>query len=137
MGVPHGAPRARSPRGDGDDGDRVAVTAPGRCAGADHRRTPTRATMARPTIGETGRPGRRGASVTKVRGDREERAGAALRRAAAAAAPLVVMLVGARVVWRHVPWGVALYGGELGLLSATIAVGLSLTYRANRIINFA
>ena len=75
--------------------------------------------------------------MTRVRGDRDDRAGEALRRAAAAAAPLVLMLVGARVVWRHVPWGVALYGGELGLLSATIAVGLALTYRANRIINFA
>jgi branched-chain amino acid transport system permease protein len=58
-------------------------------------------------------------------------------RTAAALAPLAVLLVGSRLVWRHVPWGVALNGAELGLLSALIAVGLALTYRANRIINFA
>jgi ABC-type branched-subunit amino acid transport system permease subunit len=58
-------------------------------------------------------------------------------RAALAVAPLIVMLVGSRIVWRHVPWGVVLTGAELGLLSAMIAVGLALTYRANRIINFA
>jgi branched-chain amino acid transport system permease protein len=55
----------------------------------------------------------------------------------AAVWPLVVMLVGARILWRDVPWGVALNGAELGLLSAMIATGLALTYRANRIINFA
>ena len=61
----------------------------------------------------------------------------AVGRGVAAAAPLLIMLVGARVVWRDVPWGVTLGGAELGLLSAMIAVGLALTYRANRIINFA
>jgi branched-chain amino acid transport system permease protein len=61
----------------------------------------------------------------------------ALRHAANAVAPLVILLVGSRIVWRHVPWGVVLTGAELGLLSALIAVGLALTYRANRIINFA
>ncbi|MDQ1532285.1 MAG: branched-chain amino acid transport system permease protein livM [Actinomycetota bacterium] len=61
----------------------------------------------------------------------------AVGRGLAAAAPLLIMLVGTRVVWRDVPWGVTLGGAELGLLSAMIAVGLSLTYRANRIINFA
>jgi branched-chain amino acid transport system permease protein len=58
-------------------------------------------------------------------------------RAAAAAAPLLLMLVASRIVWRHVPWGVVLTGAEFGLLSAMIAIGLVLTYRANRIINFA
>jgi branched-chain amino acid transport system permease protein len=75
--------------------------------------------------------------VTKVRGDRKARLGEGVGHAAAAAAPLVVMLLGARLVWRNVPWGVTLGGAELGLLSAMIAVGLALTYRANRIINFA
>jgi len=88
--------------------------------------------------------------VTKLRGERagrpeDERGFVALTnlregavgRAAAAAAPLVLMLVGSRLIWRHVPLGVLLTGAELGLLSALIAVGLALTYRANRIINFA
>jgi branched-chain amino acid transport system permease protein len=47
------------------------------------------------------------------------------------------MLVGARILWGDAPWGVVLNGAELGLLSSMIAVGLALTYRANRIINFA
>ena len=74
--------------------------------------------------------------MTKVRGDRGERVEGALR-ALAAVAPLGIMLVGARVLWGDAPWGVVLNGAELGLLSAMIAVGLALTYRANRIINFA
>jgi branched-chain amino acid transport system permease protein len=88
--------------------------------------------------------------VTRLRGERESQASSergvlalgiardgAVARTASAAAPLVLMLVGSRLVWRHVPWGVALSGAELGLLSALVAVGLALTYRANRIINFA
>ena len=88
--------------------------------------------------------------MTKLRGERAGRPGdergfvalsnlreGAFGRAAAAAAPLVLMLVGSRLLWRHVPLGVLLTGAELGLLSALIAVGLALTYRANRIINFA
>jgi branched-chain amino acid transport system permease protein len=88
--------------------------------------------------------------VTKLRGERVREQGdergfvalanlrdGALGRASAAAAPLVLMLVGSRILWRHVPWGTVLVGVELGLLSALIAVGLALTYRANRIINFA
>jgi branched-chain amino acid transport system permease protein len=60
-----------------------------------------------------------------------------LRRAAVAVAPFLVLVVGSRLVWRHVPWGVTLNGAELGLLSSLVAVGLALTFRANRIINFA
>jgi branched-chain amino acid transport system permease protein len=88
--------------------------------------------------------------VTKLRGERAGERGderglvalgnlrdSAVGRAASACAPLVLMLVGSRIIWRHVPLGVLLTGAELGLLSALIAVGLALTYRANRIINFA
>ncbi len=58
-------------------------------------------------------------------------------RIGAALAPGVVMLVGSRLLFHGVPWGVPLVGAELGLLSGLLAVGLALTYRANRIINFA
>jgi branched-chain amino acid transport system permease protein len=88
--------------------------------------------------------------VTKLRGERAAHGSGergilalgvardgAVVRTASAAAPLLVMLAGSRLMWRHVPWGVALTGAELGLLSALVAVGLALTYRANRIINFA
>ena len=61
----------------------------------------------------------------------------AVRRFGAAIAPFAILVVGSRLLWRNVPWGVTLNGAELGLLSALIAVGLALTYRANRIINFA
>ena len=79
--------------------------------------------------------------MTKLRGERtdrraDERGVVALSftregapaRAAAAAAPLLLMLVASRIVWRHVPWGVVLTGAEFGLLSAMIAIGLSLIH---------
>ena len=47
------------------------------------------------------------------------------------------MLVGAGSCGATCPGASRSYGAELGLLSAMIAVGLALTYRANRIINFA
>ena len=84
----------------------------------------------------------RGEQTTQRRGERGALAlgvarDGAVVRTASAAAPLLLMLVGSRLVWRHVPWGVVLNGAELGLLSALVAVGLALTYRASRIINFA
>lgn len=88
--------------------------------------------------------------MTKLRGERagergDERGfvafdalrGGTVAHVASAVAPFVVMLVASRLIWHGVPWGVVLNGAELGLLSALIAVGLALTYRANRIINFA
>src|SRR5215217_2481904 len=36
-----------------------------------------------------------------------------------------------------IPWGVALRGVVLGMLTALLALGLALVYRANRVLNFA
>ena len=82
--------------------------------------------------------------MTQLRGEREQQEPGLVRSplrdspvAGRGGPPLVLCSSGSRLIWRHVPWGVVLNGAELGLLSALIAVGLALTFRANRIINFA
>jgi branched-chain amino acid transport system permease protein len=51
--------------------------------------------------------------------------------------PLALMLAGVKLFWRDVPWGVTVDGVVQGLLTALIALGIVIVYRANRIVNFA
>ena len=51
--------------------------------------------------------------------------------------PLALMLAGVKIFWRDVPWGVTVDGVVQGLLTALIALGIVIVYRANRIVNFA
>jgi branched-chain amino acid transport system permease protein len=54
--------------------------------------------------------------------------------------PAVVILVGQALIFHRSPFeapGLYLYGIVLGLLSALLALGMALVYRANRILNFA
>src|SRR3984957_6230085 len=51
--------------------------------------------------------------------------------------PLAVMLVGVKVAWPDVTWGTILGGTIDGLLTALVALGIAIVYRANRIVNFA
>src|SRR6187397_2226069 len=37
----------------------------------------------------------------------------------------------------YLPWGAAVRGVVLGMLTALLAIGLALVYRANRVLNFA
>ena len=49
---------------------------------------------------------------------------------------IVVTLVVAFNLW-PLPWGAAIRGLVLGMLTALLAIGLALVYRANRVLNFA
>jgi branched-chain amino acid transport system permease protein len=51
--------------------------------------------------------------------------------------PLVIMLVGVKVAWPDVTWGTILGGTIDGLLTALVALGIAIVYRANRVVNFA
>ena len=46
--------------------------------------------------------------------------------------PLVVMVVGVKVAWPDVTWGTILGGTIDGLLTALVALGIAIVYRANR-----
>jgi branched-chain amino acid transport system permease protein len=62
---------------------------------------------------------------------------ARLITAGAAVLPLALMVLGVKLFWRDVPSGVYADGVVRGLLSALIALGIVIVYRANRIVNFA
>ena len=47
------------------------------------------------------------------------------------------MVVGVKVAWPDVTWGTILGGTIDGLLTALVALGIAIVYRANRIVNFA
>ncbi|MBI5087713.1 MAG: ABC transporter permease [Actinobacteria bacterium] len=53
------------------------------------------------------------------------------------AAASAVFVVGLQLVAYPMPFGNWIRGGVLGLLNAMLAMGMALTYRANRVINFA
>ena len=59
------------------------------------------------------------------------------RVAAAAGAVLVLWAVAAAVLPRGVPLGIVLLGAVYGSLTALLAIGVLLVYRANRVVNFA
>ena len=59
-----------------------------------------------------------------------------LRPVLAAVGPAVLILAVQMAVW-PVKLGVMVRGGTIGLLTALIAIGMALVYRANRVINFA
>jgi branched-chain amino acid transport system permease protein len=54
-----------------------------------------------------------------------------------AALPLVAMVLGVKLAWHDVQWGTMLLGTIDGLLTALVALGIAIVYRANRIVNFA
>jgi branched-chain amino acid transport system permease protein len=58
------------------------------------------------------------------------------RRAASAIAPLAVLIAVAWWFWSP-PLGIVVQGALIGSISALLAVGIALVYRANRIVNFA
>jgi branched-chain amino acid transport system permease protein len=58
------------------------------------------------------------------------------RSALATAAPAVVLAF-VVLVWWDIPLGYVVQGAVIGGLSALVALGISLVYRANRIVNFA
>ena len=58
-----------------------------------------------------------------------------VRRSSALAAPAMILAV--QLVFFGMPLGLWLRGVVLGMLTALLAVGLALVYRANRVINFA
>lgn len=64
---------------------------------------------------------------------------AAVRAKAAgwALLPLAAMLLGVKLAWHDVAWGTILGGTIDGLLTALVALGIAIVYRANRIVNFA
>src|SRR5262245_62732638 len=62
---------------------------------------------------------------------------ARLAAAGAAVLPLALLVLGVKVFWRDVPSGIYADGVVRGLLSALIALGIVIVYRANRIVNFA
>ena len=59
-----------------------------------------------------------------------------LRRLGAALAPLLALVVLAVVLWDPT-LGIVVQGALIGSISALLAVGIALVYRANRIVNFA
>lgn len=59
-----------------------------------------------------------------------------LRRGAAALAP-AALVVAVQLVWFPAPLGILVRGATIGLLTALLAVGMALVYRANRVVNFA
>ena len=65
--------------------------------------------------------------------------GSELRRRAVTGAVGVLVVVALVVAFRtwYLPWGAAIRGLVLGMLTALLALGLALVYRANRVLNFA
>mgnify|MGYP001812332927 FL=1 len=61
---------------------------------------------------------------------------ASVRRGVGTVAPAAAILVLQSLLW-PVGLGVVLRGATIGLLTALIAVGMALVYRANRVVNFA
>jgi branched-chain amino acid transport system permease protein len=59
------------------------------------------------------------------------------KAAGLAVLPLAAMVLFVKVAWPDVTWGVILGGTVDGLLTALVALGIAIVYRANRIINFA
>lgn len=60
------------------------------------------------------------------------------RRVQLGASGLVVVVVVFALFLRYpLPWGAAIRGVTLGMLTALLALGLALVYRANRVLNFA
>jgi branched-chain amino acid transport system permease protein len=74
--------------------------------------------------------------MSRARGPALGSATALLRRAATAVAPLPVLGSLAWLLWRPT-LGIVLQGALIGSISALLAVGIALVYRANRIVNFA
>jgi branched-chain amino acid transport system permease protein len=62
---------------------------------------------------------------------------ARLAAAGAAVLPLALMVLGVKIFWRDVPSGIYADGVVRGMLTALIALGIVIVYRANRIVNFA
>jgi branched-chain amino acid transport system permease protein len=60
-----------------------------------------------------------------------------LDRTRSVAAGSIVLVIALQLIWFPVPLGSWIRGGVLGLLTAMIAIGMALIYRANRVINFA
>ncbi len=58
------------------------------------------------------------------------------RRVIDSAAPLVLLVVLSVIVWDPT-LGIIVRGALVGSISALLAVGIALVYRANRIVNFA
>lgn len=58
------------------------------------------------------------------------------RAAVASVAPLVILAGPAFIVWRPT-LGIMVQGALVGAISALLAVGIALVYRANRVVNFA
>jgi len=50
--------------------------------------------------------------------------------------PPLVLLIVQQIFWRT-PYGAVLQGIVLGLLTSLVALGIVLTYRSNRVLNFA
>ncbi len=51
--------------------------------------------------------------------------------------PLALMVLGVKIFWPDVTPGVMLGGTISGLLTALVALGIAIVYRANRIVNFS
>src|SRR5260221_337400 len=47
------------------------------------------------------------------------------------------MIVGVKLVWSDVTWGIIVNGTIEGFLIALVALGIAIVYRANRIVNFS
>lgn len=76
--------------------------------------------------------GGRVTAIDPVARDRVRLARAATTRFAPA-----IVLVAVQLVWFGVPTGAWVRGAVIGMLTALLAMGLALIYRANRIVNFA
>jgi branched-chain amino acid transport system permease protein len=59
------------------------------------------------------------------------------KTAGLAVLPLAAMVVGVKIAWPDVTWGTVLGGTVQGLLTALVALGIAIVYRANRIVNFS
>ncbi|MEX1105342.1 MAG: ABC transporter permease [Ilumatobacteraceae bacterium] len=60
-----------------------------------------------------------------------------LDRTRSVAAGSIVLVVALQVIWFPMPLGSWIRGGVLGLLTAMLAIGMALIYRANRVVNFS